>query len=240
MSDLVCSVGHGGDDDPAGFAAIAECLPVDLRGGFGVPEPETEIDERSPQGGRAFTADPSVASSASGLVETWGQTRRAVELPMGRPALRVTDRGAVVRDSDRTPSRGGGEDRERCEGQQIGDRRVCVGDVASIRASNTKSSASISRAICAPGTGSAWRAASTIRSASGPVIRTPRRAAKSRSRAGPSRTSRAGSDRSVMINRPALDNVTDHIVVPNPGKQRSTCVVNCWIVRRRNSDRRCR
>ena len=64
VGDLVRPVGHGGDDDPAGFAAVAQCLSVVLGAGFVVPEAEAEIDERSPQDGRAFSADASVVAAA--------------------------------------------------------------------------------------------------------------------------------------------------------------------------------
>ena len=109
---------------------------------------------------------------------------------------------------------------------------------ASTSSRRRRSSTRTARETSAPGTGRTRRAASTIVSAVGWSCARPgsrRKAAGAPDRAGRHVPGRASS---VMTNRPALDSTTDHIAAPRPGKHRSTCVVSCWIVRRRSSDRR--
>ena len=99
----------------------------------------------------------------------------------------VADRGAVGGDAERSPSRG------RCAAPRTGvwgssaarSRRRRVSIWTSMSSRSSRSAASSRRETSAPGTGRAWRAASTMRSANGLVIRTPRFAAKDRSRVGP-------------------------------------------------------
>src|SRR5215207_1765677 len=96
------AVGQCAGDDPAVFAAGFQGDGIGFGGRIGVPQADSEIDQRSSQRHTAFAADGSVAALASRFVLHRRQAGGPVDLPWARPATRITQGGSIIADSDHT------------------------------------------------------------------------------------------------------------------------------------------
>src|SRR5829696_1736897 len=96
VGDLVGAVGHCAADYAALLAAVPQLLAIAPGRRVGTPQPNPEVDQPAPQRHAAFAADAAVMTLPSRLILRRGQTGGAVELAGSRPAVKITDSGAVI------------------------------------------------------------------------------------------------------------------------------------------------
>src|SRR5215211_7105914 len=101
VGDLVGAVCHCAADHPALLAAGPQLLAVTPGGRVGMPQPDPKVDQRPPQSHTAFAADAAIPTLPGRLILRRRQTGGTVELAGSRPAIKIPDRGAVVRDPNR-------------------------------------------------------------------------------------------------------------------------------------------